>query len=139
MLSACSKAWHVTAEAVGAFLDEAAFRLLLAFDVLTGRVPRQLEKRFWNRSAERPVMLHVYDFTNDRRLFSVLVWPPLEVDLEDALYHHLKRVDQVKQIISRGGAEVAWSLRFETDYLTFDPGREVWIGSDGFAYDARFK
>jgi hypothetical protein len=113
---------------------------LLAFDVLTGRVPRQLEKRFWNRSAERPVLLNVYDFTDDRHLFSVMIWPPLEVDLEDALYHHLRRVEQVKEILARGGShgEVAWSLRFETDYLTFDPGREVWIGSDGFAYDARF-
>jgi L-alanine-DL-glutamate epimerase-like enolase superfamily enzyme len=41
--------------------DEAAFRLALAFDVLIGRMPRQVERRWWNRAAESPVLIDVYD------------------------------------------------------------------------------
>ena len=37
--------WLWLADAVGGFVEEAAFRVELAFDVLLGRVPRESEKR----------------------------------------------------------------------------------------------
>ena len=44
--------WLTFACAVGDFFEEAAFRLVLAFDVIRGRMPRQVERRWWNRAAE---------------------------------------------------------------------------------------
>jgi hypothetical protein len=72
--------WHgfaeSFAESVGGFIEEAAFRLVLAFGVLTGRMPRQVERRWWNRAVETPVLVDVFDWTDDRLIFSVLVWAP---------------------------------------------------------------
>ena len=128
--------WHALAEAVGSFLDEAAFRLVLAFDVLMGRLPRHVEKRWWNRGLETPVLIDVCDWTTQRRLFSVLVWPSLESPPDEAASHHRQRVDAVKSVIARGGADMAWCVHFETDYsLRWDSERKVWVAQDGFAYD----
>jgi hypothetical protein len=42
------------------------------------------------------------------------------------------------ETISKGAAEMAWSMRFETDYaLKWDHERQVWRASDGFAYDGK--
>jgi len=130
-------AWQTFACAVGAFLEEAAFRLVLAFCVIIGRMPRQVERRWWNRAVETPILIDVLDWTDDRRIFSVLVWPSLESSAQEATYDHRERVRVVLGAISRGAADMAWSTRFETDYgLRWDHERQVWTASDGFAYDS---
>jgi hypothetical protein len=133
--------WHAFALAVGDFFEEVAFRVVLAFDVIVGRMPRQVERRWWNRSTETPVLIDVFDWTDDRRIASVLVWPPLESSAETALRDHRARatqVKEVKEVIARGATEMAYSTRFETDYgLRWNYDREVWTGSDGFTYDGK--
>jgi hypothetical protein len=128
--------WLAFADAVGGFLEEVAFRVELAFKVLAGRVPIETEKRPWVRSVNRPVLVDAYDWTTDRRLFSVLVWPPLEISLEEASSVHLDRLEQVKEVVCRGAAQMAVSLYLETDYgLRWDNDRECWIDSHGHRYD----
>lgn len=130
--------WQASAEAIGAFLDELAFRCVLAYHVLAGRVPIQSQKRLWNRRAEVPVLVDVFDWTDDRRFASILVWPPLESAEEDAAYHHMLRVEQMKGVVCKGAAEMVWSTKLETDWgLQWDPDRKVWVCSDGFAYDGQ--
>jgi hypothetical protein len=73
-------AWIAFAGAVGAFLDEAAFRVVLAFRVLFGLAPIEVERRPWDRAIETPALLDVYDWTDGRLIFSVLIWPPVESD-----------------------------------------------------------
>ncbi len=129
-------AWRAFAGALGDFLDEAAFRLVLAFDVLVGRLPRQVERRWWNRAVETPALISVFDWTDDRRIFSALIWPSLESSAQEATQAHRERVRAVLDAIARGAADRAWSIRFETDYgLRWDRERQVWTASDGFAYD----
>jgi hypothetical protein len=89
--------WRAFASAVADFLDECAFRAGLAWAVLLGRVPRQVERRRWNRAIETPVLIDARDWTNGRLLFSVLVWPSLEEENRGA---QLERVDQVKEAIA---------------------------------------
>ena len=128
--------WLAFAGAVGAFLEEAAFRVALAFDVLIGRMPRRVERRWWSRSAETPALLDVYDWTTDRLIFSVLIWPSLESSPEDADYVFHERVREVKEAIAKGAAEKMWSTRFEMDFgLKWDHRRECWVGTDGHHYD----
>jgi len=98
--------WLAFADAVGGFLDEAAFRMGLAFDVLVGRTPQTLERRAWNRTRETPALIDVLDWTDDRRIFSVLVWPSLESRLHDADYVFHRRVEEVKEVIARGAADI---------------------------------
>jgi hypothetical protein len=130
--------WRAFANALASFFDEAAFRTGLACAVILGRVLLEVEKRYWNRSLETPVLVHIADWTDDRLIFTVLVWPSVESSLEDALEDHEQRVHAVKQAIARGAKAMAWSTRFETDYgLKWDHGRRVWTGSDGFAYDGQ--
>ena len=39
-------------------------------------------------------------------------------------------------MLHAGATEMAWSTRYDVDDgLTWDAKREVWVGSDGFAYD----
>ncbi len=129
-------AWLSFADAVGSFLDELAFRVELAFDVLVGRVPRQVERRWWNRATETPVLVDVYDWTNDRLIFSVLIWPSLESEEHDADYVYHQRVDEVLEAIARGATDKAWCTYFETDYgLRWDAKRQVWTATDGYRYD----
>jgi hypothetical protein len=111
-------------------------RTTLAFKVLTGRVPLQSEKRWHNRNAETPVLIDIYDWTNDRRIFSVLVWPCLESDPETAALDHFERVAEVREVIARGATEMALTTRLDTDWdLSWDHSRKCWVASDGFAYD----
>jgi hypothetical protein len=124
----------------GSGSGKAGFRILLAWHVLRGNAPGQVEERFWNRNAERPVLIDIHDWVDERRIFSVLIWPSLESDADDGAYHHIERVDQVKQVIAQGCAEMAWQTRFETDYdLEWDRERECWVSSDGFVYDGEFQ
>jgi hypothetical protein len=120
----------------GAFAAEACFRVELAFDVLAGRTPMVRPRRWWNRNTERPTLIDVHDWTNERLIFSVLVWPPLEEPVETKARDHHERVHQVIRVLHAGATEMAWSTRYEVDAgLGWDAGREVWVGSDGFSYD----
>ena len=128
--------WWTFALGLGALLEEACFRLVLAAEVLIGRVPRPAERRWWNRAAEVPTLIDVHDSTSDRLLFSVLVWPPLESDAATAERDHRQRVEEVLDAIARGATEKMWSVQWQLDYgLRWDHERQVWTGEDGFAYD----
>jgi hypothetical protein len=135
VVAALARAWHAFADAFGRFIDEAAFRTSLAWAVLRGRSPKPVEKRWWNRAQETPVLIDVWDWTDERHIFSVVVWPNLEVPPEKAAYAQQMRAKQVMRVIHAGTAEMAWSTRYEVDYgLTGDHERGAWEASDGFAY-----
>ena len=122
--------WHGR---VAPFLEECAFRLALAFDVLVGRVSVERPRRFWNRSLEPPVLINAFDWTDGRLIFSVLVWPSLESD--DARAQR-ERARQVLGVLHAGATEMAWSTRYDVeDGLRWDAERSVWTASDGFAFD----
>ena len=128
--------WLAFANAVGDFFEEAIFRLALAFNILLGRVPQRTNKRPWIRSVETPVLVDCRDWTTARRIFSVLVWPPLESSPEDADRVFHERVREVKEALAKGCADRAWCTRFETDYgLKWDAKREVWTAADGMSYE----
>ena len=140
-LAATAKhAWIAFATATATFLEECILRVGLAFNILVGRVPQRTNKRPWVRSAETPVLVDCYDFTNDRQLFSILVWPPLESSREDAIYDHYQRVEGVLDAIAKGTEEKVWSMQWVVDYdLRWDPSRRVWVDGDDHRYDgARF-
>jgi hypothetical protein len=123
---------------VANFLDEVAYRTRLAWGVLTGMVPIEMEKRFWNRSLETPVLIDVGDWVTTRRICTVLVWPPLESPPEDAQRDYGERVVMVKQVLAKGASDMALTTSFETDYdLRWEHERKVWVSEDGFAYDGR--
>jgi hypothetical protein len=127
--------WYAFANAVGGFIEEAAFRIALAWAVLRGKSPKPIEKRWWNRATEAPVLVDVWDWTNDRHIFSILVWPALEVPPERAARAQEERAKLVRHVIAKGAAEMMWSTRYEVDYgLRWDPDRQVWVATDGFAY-----
>ena len=129
--------WLTFVNAVGDFFEEAIFRLALAFNILLGRVPQRTDKRPWIRSVETPVLVDCRDWTTDRLIFSVLVWPPLESSSEDADRVFHERAREVKEALARGAADRAWCTRLETDYgLRWDAKRQVWAGVDGFAYES---
>ncbi len=135
MRTTLARWWLACADAVGGFIEEAASRAVLAWAVLWGKSPKPVEKRWWNRATETPVLVDVYDWTNDRHIFSILVWPALEVPPERAHRAQEERAKLVRQVIARGAAELMWSTRYEVDYgLRWDPDREVWAATDGFAY-----
>ena len=135
MRSTLARWWYAFANAVGAFIEEAAFRTSLAWAVLRGRSPKPVEKRWWNRATEPPVLVDVWDWTNDRHIFSILVWPALEVPPERAARAQQERAKLVRQVIARGAAELTWSTHYEVDYgLRWDHERQVWEATDGFAY-----
>lgn len=121
---------------VGDAFEECAFRLELAFDVLVGRVPKVKPRRWWNRQAEPPTLIDVHDWTDERLIYSVLVWPPLEGPAESRERDHHERVHEVLQALHAGATEMAWSTRYDVDEgLRWDAKREVWVASDGFAFD----
>jgi hypothetical protein len=127
--------WHAFANAVGTFIEEAALRVVLAWAVLRGKSPKPVEKRWWNRAIETPVLVEVYDWTDERLIFSVLVWPPLEAEPTEAYTHREKRLEEVLRVLHAGAAELVWSTRYEVDYgLQWDAERQVWAATDGFAY-----
>jgi hypothetical protein len=128
--------WTAFANAVGAFLDESKFRCQLAWNVLTGRIPTKTKKRHWNPEMERPAVIHVQDWTTERHIMSVVVWPSLESKAHDALFKHGRRVDQVREVLARGCAEQAWATSFSVEYgLSWDPARRVWTDVSGFSYE----
>jgi hypothetical protein len=132
------QAWVTFARVVGAFLDECAFRVVLAFRVLFGLVPLEVERRPWDRAIETPALLDVFDWTDGRLIFSVLIWPPLEASAssgaaDDAFY---ERISDVKQVIYAGAQDRALSTFVETTYgLRWDPGRVCWVDRDRHGYD----
>jgi hypothetical protein len=128
--------WHAFANVVGTFIEEAALRVVLAWAVLRGKSPMPVEKRWWNRATETPVLIDVYDWTNERHIFSILVWPTLEVPPERAAHAQQERVRTVQQVIAKGASELMWSTRYEVDYgLRWDHERQVWVVTDRFAFD----
>lgn len=128
--------WLAFANAVGGAIEEAAFRVVLAFKVIIGRVPLEAEKRWWNRATETPVLIDCHSWVDERHIFSVLVWPVLESEPERASYAQEERVELVREVLHRGAAEKGLTTRFETDYgLRWDADREVWVASDGFAFE----
>ena len=129
--------WLAFADAVGGFIEELIFRVVLAFDVIVGRVPQRVDKRFWNRSTETPVLVDCFDWTDDRLIFSVLIWPSLESSAHDADHVYQQRIEEVIETIARGATDRAWSTRWELDYgLRWDHRRECWVDGHGIAYDA---
>lgn len=113
-------------------------RTLLALDVLAGRVPHEVPRRHWNRSAEAPILISVRNFEDDRLIMSVLVHPPLESPQERAMADHLERVSDVKDVIARGCNQRVMNTVFETNYsLRWSVSRRVWTTEDGipFSYD----
>jgi hypothetical protein len=72
---------------------------------------------------------------DERRIFSVLVWPPLELERPEAYEAHDERVEEVIEAISRGAAEKRWTSHWHVDDgLRWDDEREAWVAGDGFAY-----
>jgi hypothetical protein len=129
-------AWHAFANGVGACIEEGAARIALAWAVLRGKSPKPIERRWWNRSAECPVLIDVYDWTDERLLYSVLIWPSLEVPPEKAAYAQQERAKQVMRVLHAGAAEMAWSTCYVVDFgLKWNSDRRVWTAEDGFAYD----
>jgi hypothetical protein len=128
--------WLRLADAVGGFMEELIFRLILAFKVLAGRVPLRTERRNWSKVVEAPILVDLYDWTNERRIASVLVWPPLEVEPPPEAYSvHEERVEGLISAIARGAADRRWCTRWEVDHgLRWDKERQVWVARDGFAY-----
>ena len=128
--------WLRFATAAGAFMEEGAARVALAWAVLRGRAPKPVEKRWWNRAAETPALLNVYSWVDERLIFSVLIWPSLETNPHDADRVFRARVREVEEVIARGAADKVWTTRFEIDYgLKWDARRQVWTGGDGFQYE----
>jgi hypothetical protein len=131
--------WLAFADGVGSFIEEAIFRLRLALDVLVGRVPQRAERRWWNRAAEAPVLIDTYSWIDERLIFSVVVWPPLESAPRTAERDFRERVEEVLEVIGKGASEKLWSTRWEVSELAWDNEREVWVDGDGHHYDgARF-
>jgi hypothetical protein len=138
--------WWTFAEVIGNFLDEAAFRALICWRVITGRVPQKIEHRGWDRSREAPIVVNVFDWTTYTLLFSVMVWPPVDVSeaqagtLEKAEYFQRHRAEDVMACISRGAGRMGWSLLYETEERwAWDRRREVWVTRHGYAYECRQK
>jgi hypothetical protein len=129
----------VFAEWLGQVLDEAAFRLFLSWRVLSGRLPQTIEHRAWKPERESPVVVNVYDWTTYTLLFSVMIWPPLDVEattLEKAENYKLQRAEDVMRAISKGAGQMRWSLLYEREErLSWDRRRAVWVTGDGHAYE----
>jgi hypothetical protein len=123
------------ADAVGGFIEEAATRTSLAWAVLRGGSPKPVKKRWWNRGLEVPTLVDYYSWVDERLIFSVLVWPPLESDPATAEHDHRERVSEVMEAIARGATEKMWSTRWEVSELAWDHKRECWVDEDGHAYD----
>ena len=138
MRSTLGRWWHACANAVANFLDEVAFRVGLACRVIVGAVPVEVEKRPWVRSVNKPVLVDGCDWTTNRVLFSIVVYPPVdELDLSKAEAAHYRRVNQIKEIVARGAGDLRFSLYLETEWdMEWDYERVVWIDRDGYAYDA---
>jgi hypothetical protein len=132
--------WWTLAESLDNLLDEAAFRGLISWRVITGRMPQVIEHRSVDLSREVPIVVNVCDWTTYTLLFSVIVWPPVDVSeaqadtLEKAEAYKQMRAEDVMRAISKGAAGMSWSLLFETEHnVRWDRRREAWITEDGAA------
>jgi hypothetical protein len=94
-------------------------------------------KRPWIGATEAPMLVDVRDWTTDRLLFSVRVWPPLESSSRLAGYDHRERANQIVEVFTEGGAEKMWSTYREVDHhgLVWDHHREVWVDGEGVRCD----
>jgi len=131
--------WLTFADWLGAFLDEAAFRTLICWRVLSGQLPQGIAHRSWKPEREAPVVVNVYDWTTYTLLFSVLIWPPVDVaanTLEKAEFYKGQRAEDVMAAITRGAGQMKWSLLYEREErLQWDRRRAVWVTQDGHAFD----
>jgi len=142
--------WLALVESTSSFLDEAGFRMSLGYAVLRGRMPEPVAHRFWNRAVEVPTLLHVRDWTDDRTMVSVIIWPDTRLHQyelvpqlvgeapedrhEDPLDLQHRRVEEVMHVIARGATDL-WHVRFEVDYgLRWVPERQAWLSSNGHLY-----
>jgi hypothetical protein len=108
-------------------------------------IPRPKGENIFNLSTERLIAAQneaariarkTQRLQDERLIFSVLVWPPLERGPHRAGYDHRERVGAILEAIAQGSADKAWSVRWEIDGgLRWDDERQVWVGEDGFAYD----
>jgi hypothetical protein len=107
--------------------------------VLRGHLPRTIEHRSWKPEREAPIVVNVYDWTTYTLLFSVMIWPPVDVTAntpEKAENYKLQRAEGVMAAITRGAAGMSWSLLYETEErLSWDKRRAVWVTHDGVAYE----
>jgi hypothetical protein len=128
--------WLAFVESTTSFLDEAGFRISLAWSVLRGRMPEPVAHRFWNRAVEVPTLLHVKDWTNDRTAITCIVWPAMEIpDGADPFIVQQERVSDLMHVIAKGAADKLWHIRFEADYgLRWVPERQAWISTNGHLY-----
>jgi hypothetical protein len=131
--------WWTFAEAIGNFLNEAAFRLLICWRVITGRVPQRIEHRRWDPSEEAPIVVNVHDFGTNTLLFSTLIWPVSDLEAPTPAHaeaHQLARAEAVMRAITAGATEQRWSLLYEVEErLLWDWQREVWVTRDGHAFE----
>jgi hypothetical protein len=128
--------WLAFVESTTSFLDEAGFRISLAWSVLRGRMPEPVAHRFWNRAVEVPTLLHVKDWTNDRTAITCIVWPAMEIpEGADPLIVQQERVNDLMHVIAKGATDKLWHIRFEADYgLRWVPERQAWISTNGHLY-----
>jgi hypothetical protein len=128
--------WLALVESTTSFLDEAGFRISLAWSVLRGRMPEPMAYRFWNRAVEVPTLLHVKDWTNDRTAITCIVWPAMEIpEGADPYTVRHERVRDLMNVIARGATDKLWHVRFEADYgLRWVPERQAWISTNGHLY-----
>jgi hypothetical protein len=131
--------WWAFAEWLGRFLDEAAFRTLLCWRVLTGQLPQRIEHRSFNPEHESPVVVNVFDWVSGVLLFTIFICPPVDVEAdtpEKAEYYKLLRAEDVMAAITRGAGQMKWSLLYEREErLQWDRRRQVWVTQDGHAFD----
>ena len=127
------------AEWLAAFAGEATFRIRLAWRVLSGQLPQTIEHRSWDRFKEAPIVINVFDWSTYTLLFSVLVWPPLDVEANtpaQAEAYLRARAEAVMRSITKGAAEKRWSILYEVEErLQWDRRRKVWVTVDGHAVE----
>jgi hypothetical protein len=133
---ALKRLWTGAVDWLGALLEEVAFRLEVAFKVLVGRVPLERAQHKWLRHQRTPVEVTVYDWSTNRLLFSVIIWPPLEREGYEYLEDFEERIQDIKQVIATGVGERGWSTLLRTNYgLEWDHRREVWTDGQGHHID----
>jgi hypothetical protein len=89
--------WEAFAHAFADLLDESAHRIGLALWVLLGRTPMEAERRFWNRGAECPILVDVKDWTDERLIFTCVVWPVLQAEGPNVFRSLDERVEEDKR------------------------------------------
>jgi hypothetical protein len=126
-------------EAVGNWIEAAAFRCELAVDVLLGRIPGETPRRWWSRSAETPILVDIRSMTDNRLVASLVVYPVLEEPSLHAPAAQEERPEQTKESFARVCGDLAWDTQFETYPLVWDPRREVWttLDDEGDAVDGK--